>query len=222
MTIRAPRTGHAKSLSRSDSSSRAFARTLRINGNTVCYASLSVREHAAPRARRRGHAAAGTWEATSGSRSRVPSTSSLAFETKYTIASRTAASTAMEALTVCAMCCSALVLVKIEASLARAPMSGMHASIDAAPVPLACYIFSMIFFGVGSDPVLPGFDPVGFRPRPRPRTSDDNLQGIYLLRFDFFFSNSIKSNYPFLLLFLLLILYLFYYSFIILSKFDLI
>jgi hypothetical protein len=80
----------------------------------------------------------------------------------------------------------------------------------------------MIFFGVGSDPVLPGFDPVGFRPRLRPRTSDDNLQEIYLLRFDFFFSNSIKSNYPFLLLLLLLILYLFYYSFIILSKFDLI
>jgi hypothetical protein len=83
-----------------------------------------------------------------------------------------------------------------------------------------CDVPSHFIFRGGSGPVLPVFGPVGFRPGPRPRTSDDNLQGIYLLRFDFLFSNSIKSN-PFTTLFTTYS-YLFYYSFIILPKFDLI
>lgn len=54
-----------------------------------------------------------TSEATSGSRARVLSTSALAFETKYTIASRTSGSKAR----VCLMCCSVLVFVSFEVAL---------------------------------------------------------------------------------------------------------
>lgn len=64
VTMRAQRTGHAKSLRRSDSSSRTFVRAVWINGNTV-YSRKSISlgaRHAADSASRAPHLGSDVWQ----------------------------------------------------------------------------------------------------------------------------------------------------------------
>jgi hypothetical protein len=88
--------------------------------------------------------------------------------------------------------------------------------------PHTFYCFFLFNCGVGSGPVLPGFGPVGFRPRPRSISSDGiyrkfrNTNRISAFGNRFHFTTHISI----LLLFLLLIISITYYIYI--SRFDLI
>jgi hypothetical protein len=69
-------------------------------------------------------------------------------------------------------------------------------------------------FGVGSGPVLPVFGPVGFRPRPRSISPDDNLQGNQEPKCISAFGNQISLYDPYFHFTSLFTTYCMYYIYI--------